>query len=139
MAAALSPRLRGVLDALPLRPGLRVVELGGAPGALAREIAAAVAPDGHVLVVDRSARGIALTERACAAEVAAGLLTTRCAAAEELVLEPGEGRYDLVVANRVGALDGRHPAAGEQVLTRLADVLTPDGSLWVDGVCQTRS
>ena len=137
--AALSSRLRAVLDALPLRPGLRVVELGGAPGALAREMAAAVAPGGHVLVVDRSARGVSLTERACAAEVAAGLLSTRCVAAEDLVLEPGERRYDLVVANRVGALDGRHPDAGERVLERLGDVLTAEGSLWVDGVRQTRS
>lgn len=137
--AALSPRLRAVLDALPLRPGLRVVELGGAPGALAREVAAAVAPGGHVLVVDRSARGVALTERACAAEVAAGLLSTRRVAAEDLVLEPGEQRYDLVVANRVGALDGRHPEAGDRVLDRLGAVLTAEGSLWVDGVRQTRS
>ena len=86
-----------------------------------------------------SARGVSLTERACAAEVAAGLLSTRCVAAEDLVLEPGERRYDLVVANRVGALDGRHPDAGERVLERLGDVLTAEGSLWVDGVRQTRS
>lgn len=134
MAAPLSDRLRDVLHALPLRPGMRVVELGGAPGALARHLAAAVAPDGHVLVVDRSARGVALTERACAGEIASGLLSVRCCAGEDLVLDPGEPRYDLVVANRVGALDGRHPAAGDAVLARLRDVLTDDGGLWVDGV-----
>lgn len=133
MTAPLSPRLVAVLDALPLRPGLRVIEIGGAPGALAREVAAVVGPHGHVLVVDRSARGTALTERACAAQVAAGVLSVRCSAAEDLVLEPGEAPYDLAVANRVGALDGRHPAAGEQFLARLRDVLTPEGGLWVDG------
>ena len=38
--ARLSPRLQEVLDALPLRPGLRVLEVGCGPGALARAIAA---------------------------------------------------------------------------------------------------
>jgi precorrin-6B methylase 2 len=133
VAPHLSARLAAVLDALPLRPGLRVVELGGAPGALAREIAAAVGPLGHVLVVDRSERGVALTEAACAAEVEAGVLSSRCVAGEHLALDPGEEPYDLAVANRVGALDGRHPARGEQVLARLREVLTPEGELWVDG------
>lgn len=131
--SSLSPRLTAVLRGLPLRPGLRVLELGGAPGALARHLAAAVAPGGHVLVVDRSERGIALTEQACADEIAAGLLSTRCVAAEELRLEPGEQPYDLVVANRVGALDGRHPGVGRRVLARLRDVARPDAVLWVDG------
>ncbi|WP_392545154.1 SAM-dependent methyltransferase [Oryzobacter telluris] len=133
MAASLSPRLKAVLDGIPLRPGLRVLELGGAPGALARELAAAVAPGGHVLVVDRSERGIALTEAACAEQVAAGLLSTRCVAAEDLRLEPDERRYDVVVANRVGALDGRHPGTGRRLMERLRDVAQPDAVLWVDG------
>jgi len=38
-AVPLSARLKGVVDALPLRPGLRVLEIGGAPGAAAREVA----------------------------------------------------------------------------------------------------
>ncbi|MGL4177803.1 MAG: methyltransferase domain-containing protein [Dermatophilaceae bacterium] len=139
MHQPLSPRLAAVLAALPLRPGLRVVEIGGAPGALARALAGRVAPDGHVLVVDRSARGVALTERACAAEIAAGLLAVRCVAGEQLALEPGERRYDLAVANRVGALDGRHPVVGERLLARLDEVLTDDGGLWVDGRPSPRS
>ena len=32
--------------------------------------------------------------------------------ATNLVLEPGEARFDLAFAVRVGALDGRHPEAG---------------------------
>ena len=39
---SLSARLGAVLDALPLRPGLRVLEIGGAPGTLARAIAARI-------------------------------------------------------------------------------------------------
>ncbi len=65
----LSPRLTAVLEALPLSPGIRVLEIGGAPGPLAR----------------------------------------------------------------VGALDARHPAAGEQVLARIREVLAPGGRLFVDG------
>lgn len=127
----LTPRLAAVLEALPLRPGMRVLEIGGAPGALAREVARRVG-DGHVLVVDRSPRGVALTERACAAQIAAGRLTVRCCEADDLALAPGEAAYDLVVANRVGVLDGRHP--GEVARARIRDVLAPGGRLFVDGV-----
>ena len=34
---------------------------------------------------------------------------------------------------RVGALDGRHPTAGELVLKRIAAALTPKGQLFIDG------
>jgi hypothetical protein len=47
----LSPRLAAVVDALPLSPGLRVLEIGGAPGAAARaRIAAALTPAGRLFV-----------------------------------------------------------------------------------------
>lgn len=58
MASKLSERLRLILEALPLRPGLRVLEIGYGPGALARAMAARIG-DGHVLAIDRSARAIA--------------------------------------------------------------------------------
>ncbi|MGL5852317.1 MAG: SAM-dependent methyltransferase [Phycicoccus sp.] len=133
MPPPLSPRLAAVLATLPLRPGLRVVEIGGAPGALARAVARRVAPGGHVLVVDRSARGVVLTERACAADIEAGLLSVRCVPGEELELKPGERHFDLAVANRVGALDGRHPQAGARLMAHLDRALTDDGEVWVDG------
>jgi SAM-dependent methyltransferase len=130
VTTSLSPRLAAVVDALPLRPGLRVVEVGGAPGAAAREVARRVAPDGHVLVVDRSAKGIALVERTCADEIDAGLLSVRCVAVDDLVLAPGERPYDLAFACRVGVLDGRHP--GEGARAAVASVLAPGGRLYVD-------
>ena len=71
VAAALSDRLLRMVDALPLRPGMRVLEIGGAPGTAAREVAARVSPDGHVLVLDRSAAGVRRTRANCATEVAA--------------------------------------------------------------------
>ena len=130
---ALSPRLAAIVDALPLRPGLRVVEIGCGPGAAAREVAARVGPCGHVLAVDRSARAVAQATRTAADLIATGRLRVRHLAVEHLELEPDEAPYDLAFAVRVGALDGRHPLAGEQALARLARVLVPGGRLFVDG------
>lgn len=133
MTASLSPRLRAVVDALPLRPGLRVLEIGCGPGAAAREVARRVGPDGFVLATDRSERAVAQVRAGCAEEVAAGRLGVRCVAAEDLALEDGEARYDLAFAVRVGAFDGRHPEVGRRALARLAAVLVPGGLLHVDG------
>lgn len=127
---ALSPRLQAVVDALPLRPGLRVVEVGGAPGAAAREVARRVAPDGFVLVVDRSPRGVEGVRRNARAEIEAGLLGVRLASAEDVALEPGEAAYDLAFACRVGVLDGRHP--GDRARAAVAAALAPGGRLYVD-------
>lgn len=131
--AGLSPRLRGIVDALPLRAGLRVVEIGCGPGAAAREVAERVGPSGHVLAVDRSAKAIALLTASAGDLIAAGRLTARQMEAEELALAPGEDRYDIAFAVRVGAFDGRHPQAGAVALGRLGDVLVPGGRLFVDG------
>lgn len=128
----LSPRLRRVVDALPLRPGLRVLEVGGAPGAAAREVAARVGPTGHVLVLDRSATGVERTREACAALVEEGRLSTLCAPVEDFALPPGVAPFDLAFACRVGALDGRHPRLRDAALAHLRAALVPGGVLHVD-------
>lgn len=128
----LSPRLQAVVDALDLRPGMRVVEIGGAPGAAAREVARRVAPDGHVLVVDRSAKGIAQVERLAAQEISTGLLSVRLASAETVTLEPGERPYDLAFACRVGVLDGRHPAQYGTAVDHIFAMLNPSAPLLID-------
>ena len=47
---------------------------------------------------------------------------------------PKEERpYDLAFAVRVGALDGRHPAAGRTALGRLRRALVKSGRLFIDG------
>jgi cyclopropane fatty-acyl-phospholipid synthase-like methyltransferase len=132
MTTSLSPRLAEVVDALPLRPGMRVLEIGGAPGAAARAVVQRIG-DGQVLVIDRSAKGVAQVRRLAAAEIAAGRMGVRCVAAEDFELAPGEAAYDLAFAIRVGALDGRHPRAGEQARRRIRDALVPGGKLLVDG------
>ena len=128
----LSNRLRAVVDALPLQPGMRVLEVGCGPGAAAREVARRIG-SGHVLGIDRSAAAVAQALDGSRAEIEAGLLSFRQVSVEDLVLEQWETPFDLAFAVRVGALDGRHPAAGRTALARLRAVLVPAGRLFVDG------
>jgi cyclopropane fatty-acyl-phospholipid synthase-like methyltransferase len=128
----LSPRLAAIVDALPLTPDARVLEIGCGPGAAARAVAARL-DSGHVVAIDRSAAAVAAARAAGAAEIAAGRLSVRRAAAEDFVREPGEAPFDLVFAVRVGALDGRHPAAGRRAWARITAALAPGGRVFVDG------
>ena len=128
----LSPRLAEIVHALPIRPGMRILEIGCGPGAAARAIVARLG-NGHILAIDRSAKAIAQARQHAAAEIAAGRMSLRQVKAEELVLLPGEEPFDLAFALRVGALDGRHPEAGRLALAHIAAVLRPGGRLFVDG------
>ena len=127
-----SDRIRDLVEALPLRPGLRVLEIGCGPGVAARLVAARVAP-GLVLAIDRSVTAIAQAKAASAAEIAAGIMMVRQSAVEDFALEPGEARFDLAFAMRVGALGGRHPKLEEQALARIAAALNPGGRVFIDG------
>lgn len=128
--AGLSPRLAGVLKALPPLTGTRVLEVGCGPGALAR---AMVARGATVLGLDRSATAVAQAVAASAAEIGMGRLAFRQGAIETFALPPGEPRFDLAVANRVGVLDGRHAEGEVAALAALATALRPGGRLFVDG------
>jgi ubiquinone/menaquinone biosynthesis C-methylase UbiE len=128
----LSLRLAEIVGALPIRPGMRVLEIGCGPGAAARAVAARLGT-GHILAVDRSAKAIAQARQQSAAEIASGRMSLREVSAEELVLLPGEEPFDLAFAVRVGALDGRHREAGRLALVRIGAVLRPGGRLFVDG------
>jgi hypothetical protein len=65
--------------------------------------------------------------------IASGRLEFRCVSVEDFALEPNEAPFDLAFALRVGALDGRHPKAGELALRRIAAALKPQGRLYIDG------
>lgn len=132
MNGRISPRLAAIIDALPLRPGMRVLEIGCGPGAAAREVARRIGA-GFVLATDRSATAVAQARRACAQEIDAGRMAVREVAAERLSLLPGEAPFDLAFAIRVGAFDGRFPEAGRIALPRLRAMLVPGGRLFVDG------
>jgi cyclopropane fatty-acyl-phospholipid synthase-like methyltransferase len=129
---SLSPRLSAIVDALPLAPGMRVLEIGCGTGAAARAVAARLGT-GHILAIDRSAKAVAQTAAASTAEIAAGRMSVRQAAIEDFEPQPGEGPFDLVFAVRVGALDGRHPEAGRKAVPRIAAALAPGGRLFIDG------
>ncbi|MER5971726.1 class I SAM-dependent methyltransferase [Streptomyces sp. NPDC002055] len=132
MLPPLSRRLAEVVDALPLAPHMKVLEIGCGPGAAARAVAARLGA-GSILAIDRSATAIAQAEAAGAEEIAAGRLRLRQVAIEDFVPGPDEGPFDLVFAVRVGALDGRHPEVGRPAMLRIAAALAPGGRLFLDG------
>jgi trans-aconitate methyltransferase len=132
MPAPLSPRLAAIVEALPLRPHFRVLEIGCGPGAAARAVAARLTT-GHILAIDRSAAAVAQAGSAAAEEIASGRMSVRRVAAEDFVLRTHEQPYDLVFAVRVGALDGRHPELGRLVQGRIARATRAGARLFIDG------
>jgi SAM-dependent methyltransferase len=132
MAGDISRRLSEIVNALPRRAGLRVLEVGCGPGVAARAISRRIG-SGHVLGIDRSATAIAQAVAGSRLEIAAGRLSFRQVAVEEFVLQQGEEPYDLAFAVRVGALDGRHPELEKPALERIARALVRGGRLFLDG------
>jgi SAM-dependent methyltransferase len=128
----MSPRLSAIVDALPLSPHSRVLEIGCGPGAAARAIAQRL-DTGHILAIDRSAKAVARARAASHEEIVSDRMSVRQVAAESFVLGPDDLPFDIVFAVRVGALDGRHPDAGRQVLARIKAALAPGGRVFVDG------
>ena len=109
-----------------------MLEIGCGPGAAARAVAARLVT-GHILAIDRSAKAISQARRNAATEIASGRMSVRQVAIEDFTLLPDEEPFDLVFAIRVGALDGRHPEAGEQAMRRIAAATVPDARLFLDG------
>lgn len=135
--SGLSPRLAELIAALPLKPGLRVLEIGCGPGAAAREVARRIDP-GFVLATDRSETAIRQGVSGSAADIAAGRLAFRCSGAAGLSLEEDEPPYDLAFAFRVGVLDGRHPEGQAKAVAAIRAMLKPDGRLFIDGGAPVR-
>jgi SAM-dependent methyltransferase len=131
MRDRMSPRLAAIVEALPLRHGMRVLEIGCGPGVAARAVFHRIGK-GHVLAIDRSPKAIAQAVAGSSTELATGRLEFRCVSVEDLVLASGERPYDLAFAVRVGALDGRHPAAGRIALSRISQALVKNGRLFID-------
>ena len=66
-------------------------------------------------------------------EKESGRLNFRQVAIENFKLETNERRFDLAFAIRVGALDGRHPEIGQLAFQRIANLLSENGKLFIDG------
>lgn len=132
METKLSSRLQEIVEALPLRNGMRVLEIGCGPGAMARAMVNKIG-DGHVLGIDRSPKAIQHAINGSAAEINSGSLSFRQEAIEKFELKAGEAPYDIAVAIRVGALDGRHKEIEEVALKQIAKALKRTGKLFIDG------
>ncbi len=128
----LSSRLETIIEALPLRPGLRLLEIGCSSGAAAREVVSRIG-NGYVLGIDRSSKAIKKAINTSQDEIASGHLSFRQVSVEDFELDSGEQLYDIAFAVRVGALDGRHPEAERSALQRVAKALTQNGKLFIDG------
>lgn len=132
ISAKISKRLLEIVEALPLWEGIRVLEIGCGPGAMAREISTRIG-QGHILAIDRSAKAIRQAIESSQQEITAGKLLFRQEAIESFRLQEGEKPYDIAIAVRVGALDGRHPEIEKPALLNIAKALTTDGRLFIDG------
>ncbi len=132
MATRLSSRLARIVEALPLEPHLRVLEIGCGPGAAARAIADQLTT-GHILAIDRSTTAIDQLKKRSTEQRRSGRLSTRHVAVEDLILADDEEPFDLVFAVRVGVLDGRHPQAGQAALQRITAATNPHARLFIDG------
>lgn len=132
MENKLSKRLADIVQALPLKAGIRVLEIGCGPGAMARAISGKIG-EGHILGIDRSKKAIQQAVAGSQKEISTGNLSFRQAAIEHFELEEGEALFDIAIAVRVGALDGRHPELEKQAFTQLAKALTKNGKLFIDG------
>ncbi len=127
----ISPRIADFVAALPLRPDMRVLEIGCGPGVAARAVSHQLTT-GRIVGIDRSAKAIALALAGSTAELATGRLEFRQAAVEAFTLSADEPLFDLAFAMRVGALDGRHPELEAAALARIRAALQSEGLLLID-------
>ena len=128
----LSNRLLEIVKALPLKSGIRVLEIGCGPAAMAREISKRIG-EGHILAIDRSDKAIQQALLGSKTEMESGRLSIRKIEIENFELLPGEELFDIAVAIRVGVLDGRHPEREKESLDHISKALKKNGKLFIDG------
>ncbi|MCD9016704.1 class I SAM-dependent methyltransferase [Parachryseolinea silvisoli] len=132
MAERISKRLMEIVDALPLKEGMRVLEIGCGPGAAAREICRRTKRS-YVLAIDRSEKAIRQAMDGSTSELESGRIYFRHVAVEDFELDARDKRFDLAFAVRVGALDGRRPELEKQALGKIAKALKSNGRFFIDG------
>lgn len=132
MTRSISSRLLELVDALPLKEGLRILEVGCGSGVAAREIAMRL-ENVFVLGLDRSEKTIRQAMKASEKEMWEGKVDFRVAKIEAFELPPDQEKFDLVFAIRVGALDGRHPELEAVARERISSLLREGGRLFIDG------
>ena len=128
----ISARLSGFIDSLPLKDGLRILEIGCGSGAAAREIIFRTTGT-RVLGIDRSLKAIEQAAKSCSEEIKQGRMLFVHSGIENFELPKGEKRFDFAFAVRVGALDGRHPEIQQAALSSIFKALKKGGKLYIDG------
>ena len=131
MAQKISQRLLEIINSLPLKNGVRVLEIGCGTGVAAREIVNRIG-DGKVLAIDRSSKAIEQAIKNSPSEISNGRLQFIQSKIEEFELLKEEQLYDIAFAIRVGALDGRHPEIEQKALTNISKALKKNGKLFID-------
>ena len=126
----MSERLQRIVDELDLRPGDEVLEIGCGHGVAATMICERLA-GGHLLAIDRSPKMIDAAAGRNAEHVEAGVAEFEVAELEGF--DPGERRFDVVLAVRVG-LFHREPDRARAIVEpwlaeggRLVTVYDPPG------------
>lgn len=132
MPTKISARLLEIIDALPIREGMRVLEIGCGPGAAAREIVNRFKKV-QVMAIDRSATAILQAKKNSKKEIEEGNLEFLQSKIETFSLTKGEKLFDIVFAVRVGALDGRHPEIAEMAFSRIRKLVKKNGRVFIDG------
>ena len=111
-------RYSQVLEALQLRRGERVLEIGCGGGFLTSEVAQCVGPTGEVRAIDISADQIAAAQNRCAE-----LSWATCEVADALSLPYEDGTFDLVYGHQVF----EYVTPLETALSEVQRVLRPGG------------
>jgi ubiquinone/menaquinone biosynthesis C-methylase UbiE len=132
MSLKISARLLEIVDALPLRPGVRILEIGCGSGVAAREIANRI-QHAYILAIDRSLNAIEQAKKLSKTEIASGKIKFIQSKIEEFELPETEQAFDIAFAIRVGALDGRHPEIEKRALENISRSLKKTGKLFIDG------
>ncbi|HEV8283167.1 MAG TPA: class I SAM-dependent methyltransferase [Chitinophagaceae bacterium] len=132
MPQKISQRLLEIVNSLPLKNGIRVLEIGCGTGVAARGIANRISK-GKVLAIDRSSKAIEQAIKNSQSEITNGKLQFLQAKIEEFELPKDEEPYDFAFAIRVGALDGRHPEIEQEALNKISKALKKNGKLFIDG------
>jgi ubiquinone/menaquinone biosynthesis C-methylase UbiE len=109
----ISQRLLEIINSLPSKNGVRVLEIGCGTGVAAREIVNRIG-DGKVLAIDRSSKAIEQAINS-ASEISNGRLQFIQSKIEEFELPKEDQLYDIAFASRVGALDLRHPEINKKL------------------------
>lgn len=126
----ISKRLHDILVALPIEDGMHILEVGCGSGVLARAIVQQFS-NVSVVAIDCSAKAIQQLNALSLDEIKSGRLLFKQIAIEEFVDVDGN-TFDMVIAIRVGALDGRHPELELKALTNISHALKENGKFYID-------